>query len=157
MSWLPSELHGLRDLFQNCDPVPEHVLDAAYSAVGRRWDVSDQAVLELVGDSAEATTTVRSAAGPEPRVLTFLMPGRILEMDLVPTVQGMCRASGMVVNRAGHTPPTGDVVLRHSAGHSAGELDAHGAFRVEDVPRGPLSVVYRPLRSAPAIADWLVC
>jgi hypothetical protein len=158
MNWrIPSEFRRLREIFQTCDPVPEQAVAAAYAAMERKWDRREAGVLELVGDSAEAPARVRSGGGPTPRVLTFMMPGRVLEMDLVPTIEGMYRASGMVMNRAGHTPPAGEVVLRHSAGECRGALDEHGAFRVADVPRGPLSVVFRPVRSAPAIADWLVC
>ncbi|GAA0505594.1 hypothetical protein GCM10011581_32360 [Saccharopolyspora subtropica] len=152
---LPTELRNLRALFQSFDPVPPHLAESAYAAVGRR-SPAGSAALELVGDSAESLARVR-APGPEPRVLTFAMPGRVLELDLVPTVEGWYRASGMVLNRAGQAPPEGDVVLRHPAGECVGPLDEHGAFQVVDVPRGPLSVVFRPVRSAPAIADWLVC
>ncbi|MEV5541110.1 hypothetical protein AB0L13_30140 [Saccharopolyspora shandongensis] len=154
--WMPSELRRLREIFQSCDPVPERALAGAYSAMARRSPHLDRVALELVGDSAESSARVRSGR-PEPRVLTFAMPGRVLEIDLVPTVAGQYRASGMVLNRAGHAAPAGEVVLRHPAGECAGPLDEHGAFRVPDVPRGPISVVFRPLRSAPAVADWLVC
>jgi hypothetical protein len=155
--WMPAELRRLRELFQSCDPVPEHALAGAYAAMARRSSHQDPVVLKLVGDSAESLASVRSSARPEPRVLTFAMPGRVLEIDLVPTVAGHYRASGIVLNRAGQAPPAGEVVLRHPAGECAGSLDEHGAFRVADVPRGPLSVVFRPDRSSPAVADWLVC
>ncbi|MGW3468313.1 hypothetical protein ACWDKQ_07520 [Saccharopolyspora sp. NPDC000995] len=153
---IPVELRGLRDLFRSCDPIPEQALAGAYAAMAQRSPIEDPVVLKLVGDSAESLARVRSGQ-PEPRVLTFAMPGRVLEVDLVPTVGGLYRASGMVLNRAGQAPPVGEVVLRHPAGECAGPLDEYGAFRVADVPRGPLSVVFRPVRSAPAVADWLVC
>ncbi|MGP4015142.1 hypothetical protein [Saccharopolyspora sp. 5N708] len=154
---MPAELRRLRELFQSCDPIPEHALTGAYAAVRQRSADRDSEVLKLVGDSAESMASVRASGRPEPRVLTFAMPGRVLEMDLIPTVGGQYRASGMVLNRAGQAPPVGEVVLRHPGGECSGSLDEHGAFRVADVPRGPLSVVFRPVRSAPAVADWLVC
>ncbi|MBB5154594.1 hypothetical protein [Saccharopolyspora phatthalungensis] len=155
--WWPAELQRLRELFQSCDPIPEHAVVGAYGALVRRSPHQDPVVLKLVGDSADSPARVRSSGRPEPRVLTFAMPGRVLEIDLIPTVGGQYRASGIVLNRAGQATPTGEVVLRHTAGECVGCLDEHGAFRVADVPRGPLSVVFRPVRSAPAVADWLVC
>ncbi|RKT84882.1 hypothetical protein SAMN05421805_10174 [Saccharopolyspora antimicrobica] len=154
---LPSELRELRELFRCSDPVPERALAGAYAAMSRRMAYQDADSLRLIGDSAESSAKVRSIGPAEPRVLTFAMPGRVLELDLAPVAEDRYQVSGLVLNRAGGTPPTGDVVLRHRSGECAGALDEHGAFRVLDVPRGPLSVVFRPLRSAPAVADWLVC
>ncbi|MER7013231.1 hypothetical protein ABT324_17575 [Saccharopolyspora sp. NPDC000359] len=154
---MPGELRRLRDLFQSCDPVPERALAGAYAAMSRRADYQDPVPLQLIGDSAESLAKVRSLGPPEPRVLTFAMPGRVLELDLAPVAEDRYRVSGMVLNRAGGAPPSGDVVLRHRAGECASVLDDHGAFGAADVPRGPLSVVFWPLRSAPAVADWLVC
>ncbi|RCW46946.1 hypothetical protein DFQ14_101286 [Halopolyspora algeriensis] len=117
-------------------------------------------MLELVSDSAQAPASGAlrcRPAGRETRELTFVLPGRLVELDLVSTVPGMFRACGMVISRAGQTVPTGEVVLRHPEGQCVGELDSHGGFRVEDVPAGPLSVVLRTARSGCAVADWLVC
>lgn len=154
---LPSELRELADLFRSCDPVPERALAGAYAAMSRRAGYQDPVSLRLIGDSAESWAKVRSIGLPEPRVLTFAMPGRVLELELAPVEEDRYQVSGLVLNRAGGAPPTGGVVLRHRSGECAGALDEHGAFQVPDVPRGPLSVVFRPLRSAPAVTDWLVC
>ncbi|GAA4621029.1 hypothetical protein [Saccharopolyspora hordei] len=154
---MPHELRRLRALFQSCDPVPERALAGAYAAMSRRAGYRDAVALHLIGDSAESSAVVRSLGAPEPRVFTFAMPGRVLELDLAPVEDDRYRVSGMVLNRSGGTPPRGDVVLRHRSGESASELDEHGAFHGAEVPRGPLSVVFRPLRSAPAVADWVVC
>ncbi|MGW0891802.1 hypothetical protein [Saccharopolyspora sp. NPDC002578] len=158
---MPAELRVLRDLFQLCDPPPGQVRTAAYAAAGLARGRADAAALELVGDSADAPAPVRSSASgpgdPEPRVLTFLMPGRIVELDLVPMVQGLFRASGMVISRSGQGRPEGDVLLRHPGGECVAELDEFGAFRATDVPAGPLGVVFRQVGSTPAVADWLVC
>lgn len=157
---MPAELRALRELFQTCDPVPEHALDAAYAA-GRlvaSGNAPATGELELVSDSADSPALVRvGAAGRDTRVLTYVMPGRVLELDLVPTVPGMLRASGIVISRAGQKVPTGAVALRHPDGQRSGALDGHGAFRVDDVPAGPLSVSLLPNGSTPVIADWLVC
>lgn len=153
---VPSELRLLGDLFQACDPMPGHLLGAAYAAAGtRKW--RGAASLELVGDSAEAPVATRASARTESRVLTFLMPGRVLEVDLTPMVTGVFRASGMVISRAGQGVPSGELVVRHPAGQQSARLDKHGAFTVHDVPSGPLSLAFQPTGAAPAVADWFVC
>jgi hypothetical protein len=155
---IPPELRALRKFFHAHDPVPERVVTAGYAAAELARECDGTGTLELVSDSAETPTKVRSSSGSSPtRVLTFAMPGRILEMDLVPTTPGMFRATGMVISRAGQGIPTGDVAVRHPFGQCTGGLDQHGGFRVEDVPSGPMSVVFRPTRATPAIADWFVC
>ena len=157
---MPPELRVLRDLFHLSDPVPGHVRSAGYAAAGLARGRSGAGTLELVGDSADAPAPVRAAGAPavaEPRVLTFLMPGRIVELDLVPQVEGLFQASGMVVSRAGQGRPQGEVVLRHPEGQCVAELDSFGAFRTSDVPAGPLGLVLRPAGAAPAVADWLIC
>ena len=153
---IPAELRRLREMFQTQDPVPDRVLADSYAAVARRGSGRDRGELKLVGDSADELVGVR-CGGPQPRVLTFAMPGRVLEMDLVPTAAGLVTVSGLVLNRAGQATPTGEVVLRHPDGERIGALDGHGAFEVTEVPRGPLSVGFRPERAEAAIADWLVC
>lgn len=152
---MPAEIRRLRELFTTEDPVPEAVLNASYAAVALRSENRDSLSLKLIGDSAEEPVGTRS--GAQPRVLTFAMPGRVLELDLVPMGCGLYRVSGMVLGRAGHTPPSGEIVLRHPGGEHRGAIDEYGAFEVSDVPRGPVSVVLRPERAEPAVADWLVC
>ncbi|MDR7302316.1 hypothetical protein [Haloactinomyces albus] len=159
---MPSELLALGELFRTCDPAPEHAMAGAYGAseLARNGIDSDALALELVSDSAEAPAAeaLRSwPGGRETRELTFVLPGRVVELDLVSTVPGMFRATGMVISRAGQAVPTGAVALRHPAGQCVGELDAHGGFRIDDVPAGPLSVLLRTARSGCAVADWLVC
>lgn len=159
---VPAELLALRELFHARDPAPHHAVAGAYAAreLVRDSDTSDVVALELVGDSAEgpAPATLRSHPGQrETRTLTFVLPGRVVELDLVSTVPGMFRAFGVVISRAGQGMPAGQVTLRHPDGQSVGELDSHGGFRVDDVPAGPLSVKLRTEGSRSAVADWLVC
>lgn len=152
---MPAEVRRLRELFTSEDPVPENVWTASYAAVAMRSGARSTVPLQLVGDSAEEPVGTRS--GARPRVLTFAMPGRVLELDLVPMTCGLYRVSGMVLARSGDVPPAGEIVLRRPDREYRGVLDEHGAFEVSDVPRGPISVVFRPERAEPAIADWLVC
>jgi hypothetical protein len=155
---ISSELAALRDLFHTCDPVPGSMVAAAYRAPGIARGWQGAGALELIGDSADAPPSAKTRSGRiEPRVLTFATPGRIIEMDLTSTTPGALRACGMVISRAGQGVPCGDVVVRHPDGVCSGPLDEHGAFRVEEIPSGPLSVVFRPYRATPAVADWFVC
>lgn len=156
---IPTELRALRELFHACDPAPERVVNAAYTASARVREWCGSGVLELVSDSADAPVPSRVRGprdAPEPRVLTFMTPGRVIEMDLVPALPGLLRATGMVISKAGHAA-AGELVVRHPEGELVGALDEHGTFRVEDIPSGPLSLVFRTARSEPVIADWLVC
>ena len=154
------ELQTLRALFELCDPAPPGVLGAAYAAMGQLGSLSGDPALELVGDSGDEPVRSRIRAGKRavsPRVLTFTMPGRIVEMDLVTTTPGTFRANGLVLSRAGQGVPAGELVSRHPEGRCASSLDDHGGFCVDDVPRGPVSVAFHPAQSAPVVADWMVC
>ncbi len=158
--FVPDELRVLRTVFQLCDPVPECALDAAYAAA--RFVSSEGSpateVLELVADSADTPgPALTRGADRTSRVLTYALPGRVLEMDLIPTVPGMLTARGIVLDRAGSHGLGASVTLRHPDGDHTGVLDRHAAFRIDDVPAGPLSVMLRPTGSTPLVADWLVC
>ena len=155
----PAELRVLDDLFHQCDPPPGRMLTAAYAAVGRAHGFEDPSGLELIGDSADEPANTRlHGAASRTRVLTYLMPGRIVEVDLVPMVGGMLRASGIVLNQAGDGVPQGEVVLRCADDQHIAELDENGRYGAADLHSGPLSVVFRPAgTAAPAVADWLVC
>lgn len=156
---LPGELRALRELFLAGDPAPSRIVDAAYSAVARAREWSGSAAMELVCDSADGPVAAPVRAGeraPASRSLSFAVPGRIVEVDFVPAVPGTLRATGMVISRTGQ-PPSGELVVRHGAGHSVGELDEHGAFRVDGIPSGPVSPVLRTGGAVTAVADWLVC
>jgi hypothetical protein len=157
-SSMPPELAALRDFFHTYDPAPGSVVTAAYQAADVAGYCPAADALELIGDSGDAPAPGKTRSGrPESRVLTFAIPGRIIEMDLGFTTPGTLRATGMVISRAGQGVPKGVVALRHPFGLCTGELDGHGAFRVEEIPSGPLSVVYQPHRGVPVVADWLVC
>lgn len=152
------ELRALRELFQTCDPAPRGALVAAYAAANQAG--RGERALELVGDSADEPAAARVRGGriaPRPRVLTFMMPGRIVEVDLTSSMPGMIRARGLVVNRSGQTAPSGRLVLHHPDGEASGPLDRYGAFQVDDVPRGPVRVAFHPTGHDPVVADWLVC
>lgn len=155
---MPAELRVLGEMFQRGDPVPDRMRDLAYAA-GRRRGIDHGSGLELIGDSAEDLTRTRSGgAEPDVRVLTYLMPGRIVEVDLVPLREGLFEASGIVLDEVRGGPARGEVLLRTAAEQHAAELDADGRFGTAEVQAGPLSVVFHPAgEQRPAVADWLVC
>ncbi len=157
---LPPELLHLRELFRRRDPAPVHAVNAAYAAanlVHRNGDTGPQS-LRLIGDSAEAPDPVGVRAGRgDSRTLTFAVPGRLLEVDLVPTTPERYRARGVVVSRAGQAPPSGLVTVRHPEGQVSGEIGPSGGFTAEDIPAGPVSVLLHTARGVRAASDWLVC
>lgn len=159
---IPPELRALRDFLTASDPMPAAVTQSGYAALAhvQDWKNVRAQQLELVSDSMDtpaATRFVGRTSRPRSRVLTYMMPGRIIEMDLVTTSPGAFQATGIVIDRAGRGVVSGEVVVRFPGGQRCGQLDRHGSFQVDDVPSGPLSVVFRPTEGAPAIAKWLVC
>lgn len=157
---VPDELLRLRELFRRGDPTPPHAVRAAYAAadVVHRDGTAGVEPLRLIGDSAEAPSPVGVRAGHvEPRTLTFAIPGRLVEVDLVPTTPERFRARGIIVSRAGRAAPAGMVTLRFPGGTSSGEIDPAGGFSAEDVPEGPVSLVLTTGRGVRAASDWLVC
>lgn len=156
---MPAELRVLREMFHRGDPLPDRMLDAAYAAAGRRHGFDRHTGLELIGDSAQDPGRTRSdSAGPDTRVLTYLMPGRIVEVDLVPLHEDVFRASGIVLDHLRDGPAQGEVLLRSADEQHAIGLDEMGRFGTADVTAGPLSVIFHPAgEPAPAVADWLVC
>lgn len=157
---VPTELRDLRDLFRRRDPAPAHAVQAAYAAadVVGRDPIAGVEPLRLISDSAEAPHPVPVRAGrAEPRTLTFAVPGRLIEVDLVPTTPERFRARGIVVSRAGQAAPAGTVTLRSPDGRCSGEIDPGGGFSADDVPAGPISMLLTTARGVRAASDWLVC
>ena len=130
---IPPELRVLRDLFTTTDPVPSHLVEAGYAAPGLVRDRDDAAVrLELVSDSADMSSSTRlcgQRGRTGSRVLTFMMPGRIVEIDLVRSAARTLRATGIVISRAGQGVPAGLVAVRYPGGQCAGELDGSTTVR----------------------------
>lgn len=160
----PFELRSLGEMFRERDAVPESAVTAAYAAIGRSAHTARTTELALIADSADSAreeTPEPEGAGYEiddpARTLAFALPGRVIELELIPNGAKQFRARGMVVSRAGQPVPSGTFALRHNRGEAGGKLDACGGFVVDQVPAGPLSVRFITTSGVVAISDWFVC
>jgi hypothetical protein len=123
-------LHGIWD---EVDPVPAHVLEAARGAFA--WRDIDAELAELVLDSRLTEAGVRSAEGP--RLLTFEAPGLTIEVEVGVTAGGR--------NLVGQLVPPGPaaVTIRCNGPDRTLEADDLGRFSAVDVPAGPVSLLCR--------------
>ena len=125
------------------DPVPVEVLEAAMAS--RTWRRLDAELAELVYDSVVDGALVRNSRGA--RQLTFEATGLTVEVEVGPVA-----LDGQLV-----PPQAAQVELRHHQGSVTVSADHLGHFRVEEVPRGPVSLRCQPDASgAPTETAWVV-
>lgn len=143
--WMPDNLVRV---VTAADPVPYDVLQSLRSCLGRR--TFDAELAELVYDSVlDEQVGVRSAQGT--RHLSFEGGSVAVEMAVVDDLTNR-RVVGQLV-----PPVPGSVEVRHRDGSFRLDVDAHGRFFAESVPRGPVSLRCRPLGSDEvlAVTDWV--
>jgi len=126
----------LRDLSRvtnELDPIPEHVLAAAYAAIG--WRTIDAELAELIADSAidEPALLVRGAA--QPRSLTFEAPGLTIELEAEHAADDDLHLSGQLV-----PPQPAEVTIRQGEALLALRADDRGRFAAHGIVPGPLSL-----------------
>lgn len=146
----------LAALFDEADPVPDHVLAAALAApeVVAAWRDLDAGLLELLLDTATEAVPVGVRGGDGPRLVTFGTAGRpdgcSVEVEVGVEPAGTLRLVGLVV-------PTGPNALevRHANGVVRVPVDELGRFRAAGVPSGPLSLVIHSNGERPAATDWI--
>lgn len=140
-------LAALRGIWEQVDPVPEHVLDAARGAFA--WRDIDAELAELVLDSRLTDAGVRSAEGP--RLLTFEAPGLTIEVEVGATATGR--------NLVGQLVPPGPatVTVRCNGPDRTLEADDLGRFSAVGVPAGPVSLLCRRAadESAGLATSWV--
>ena len=158
-------LDELASLFDNVDPVPDHVLAAADAAVeviaawrdldsvdyGELLGVrTDTALAGLAGHSALAGSGVRTAGGP--RLVTFGAGSgeRCVEVEVGREPAGTLRLVGLVV-------PTGpgELEVRSPGGAFRVPVDELGRFRAVGVPAGPWSLVLHYPGQQAIPTDWI--
>jgi hypothetical protein len=124
-------LAAMRGVWDQVDPVPSHVLEAARGAFG--WRDIDTELAELVLDSRLTDAGVRSAEGP--RLLTFEAPGLTIEVEVGVTATGR--------NLVGQLVPPGPamVTVRCNGPDRTIEADGLGRFSAVGVPAGPVSLL----------------
>lgn len=133
-----------------CDPVPNHVIEAAKASLG--WRRIDEELAQLVADSAtQPLTEVRSVPDTSgPRLLTFEGPDLTVEVE-VTNLGEVRRLVGQLV-----PPCRGSVEVRWPDGSTTCEADDIGHFTASSIPGGPISIACRAEGSARVVTtSWL--
>lgn len=130
-------LAQVRVMFDETDPVPEILVDAARATLS--WRTIDAELAELTTDSLLEGAAVRS--GRAPRLLTFTAGAATLVVEVAEHVRGAGigrRLLGQILS-----PRPAEVEVRHAAGTTSVTADEFGRFRAEEVPPGPISLACR--------------
>ena len=130
-------LAQVREMFDEADPVPEFLLDAARATFS--WRTIDAELAELTNDSLLEGAAVRAARVP--RLLTFTADVATLVVEVAEHVRGAGigrRLLGQILS-----PRPAEVDVRHAAGTLSVTADEFGRFRFEEVPPGPISLACR--------------
>jgi hypothetical protein len=153
-------LDELARLFEQVDPVPDHVIAAADAAIEvvaawRDLDTVDYGgLLGVVNDTAFGAQAVGVRDGGGPRLVTFGAgsgeKSRYVEVEVGVEPAGTLRLVGIVV-------PAGpdEIEVRSPDRAFRVSVDDLGRFRAVGVPAGPLSLVlYYPGQQA-IPTDWI--
>lgn len=136
----------LRTMFDQVDPVPDHVIEAAVA--GYSWAALDAQLLALLTDSALDPAGVRGDDAA--RLLTFAGAAGTIEVEVSPISDGL-RLIGFLV-------PAGPaaVTIRHGGGELSTRADEAGRFRVTGIAPGPVRLVVAPDGAgARLVTEWL--
>jgi|SRR5215207_9903076 len=144
-------LARVRDMFDDVDPVPEFLLDAARETFS--WRTIDAELAELTGDSLLEAVAVRSSRAP--RLLTFTAQAATLVVEVAEHVRGAAlgrRLLGQILS-----PRPAEIELRHAEGTLSVTADEFGRFRAEAVPPGPISLACRfgGVRTPQLVTSWV--
>jgi len=126
-------LGDLRRVIAELDPIPEHVLIAARTAL--EWRTIDAELAELIADSAidEPALLVRGSA--HTRALAFEAPGLTIEIEAEQAAGGLLRLTGQLI-----PPQSAEVTARHGDALFVTRADERGRFTAQDVAPGRLSL-----------------
>ncbi len=134
---------ALKRVVGDSDPVPADVVAAAIAS--ETWRRVDAELAELVYDSVVDAELVRNIRGA--RQLTFEAPELTVEVEVRPA-----SLDGQIV-----PPQAAQIELRHSEGSLTVAADRLGHFRVDHVPRGPVSLRCQPQGgTVPTVTSWVV-
>jgi len=140
-------LARIREVYDELDPVPPHVLDAARGAL--TWLTIDAELAELTVDSLAVSAAVRSSSGP--RLVSFEAESLTVEVEVGETGDTR-RLLGQLV-----PPSPAQVTVRSASGEQTVEADSLGRFTADGVAAGPVSLLCRlagpPDRSV--VTSWI--
>lgn len=149
MAGLPGDdplVRRLRTMYDEVDPVPEHVIEAAIAAAA--WRTLDDELMALLTDSALDPAGVRGDDGP--RLLTFGGETGSVEVEISAGSEGI-RLIGFLLPAA-----TAAVTVRHGGGEAQARADEAGRFRVTGIRPGPVSLVVVPEGAGSRlVTEWL--
>lgn len=131
--------------FRTVEPVPEAVSAAARAAFGRRVPGAVPARLVSETDPPVAATL----RGPAPRLLTFKGGGRTVEVELTPAERGFEIAGRLL------PPADARVRVRRTDGEITGRTGSGGRFVVEEVPPGPVSLLFLLPDGSSVVTGWV--
>ena len=130
-------LAQVREMFDEADPVPEFLLDAARATFS--WRTIDAELAELTNDSLLEGAAVRAAEGSPPAHLHCRCRHSRRRGRRARARSGIGRRLlGQILS-----PRPAEVDVRHAAGTLSVTADEFGRFRVEEVPPGPISLACR--------------
>jgi hypothetical protein len=153
-------LDELAMLFEQVDPVPDHVIAAAEAAMDvvaawRELDTVDYGgLLEVVTDTAFPAQAVGVRDGGGPRLVTFGAgsgeQSRYVEVEVGEEPAGTLRLVGIVV-------PAGpnEIEVRSPRDTLRVSVDELGRFWAAGVPAGPLSLVLHYPGHQAIPTDWI--
>jgi hypothetical protein len=136
-------LAGVRDLFDNADPMPADLVDNVLFAVSLA-DL-DVEVCRLTETSGLAAAGARDDDGEQSRTVTFDSESLTIMVTLVPLDDDLVRLDGWLA-----PPAACRVELRTPAGSSVTTSDGDGRFVLDRVPRGLAKLVIRRTPTDPA-------
>lgn len=121
-------------------PVPPHLVALGHAAFD--WFVPGAALATAAYDRDEVPAGVR---GGGPRLVTFAAPGVRVRIEV---------GEGEI---AGQLTPAADaeVTLRSPRARSGTRTDAAGGFLLADVPRGPVSLLFRLPDATSVVTSWI--
>jgi hypothetical protein len=140
-------LAQIREVYDQLDPVPSEVLDAARGAL--RWLTLDAALAELTADSLAGSAAVRSIS--RLRLVSFESPALTVEVQIADTGD-----SRRLVGRL-KPPGAAHVTVRSPRAEHTVQADESGCFTADDVAPGPVSLLCRLVGSPdrPVVTSWV--
>jgi hypothetical protein len=137
--------------FLPSDPVPPQVSACAAAAFGRRTAGAVPA-LECLDSVLLPTAAGVRAGAALPRLVGFECEALAVELQIIDEAESRVIVGQLLPARAGV------VHVRHSHGDTIADVDDHGRFQAEDIPRGPLGLridVRVGDGSATVTTDWI--
>ena len=136
----------LRRAVAEHDPVPESVVAAARASL--TWLTIDAELARLVEDSSLVGAGTRAVE--QPVILTFDSGTVVVTLEVM-SLDDLRQITGHIDGSFT------SVLVRHRDGELTAPIDPHGRFRVDEVPAGPVSLVFQAIEPGgrPFTTEWV--